>query len=346
MRGLAATVLTALVMTLSTTTAARPVEFGIHTPPENATWEDLVATWQEAEHLGFQSAWVYDHFIPIIGDKDGPVLEGWTALAALAAKTEKIRIGVLVTGNTYRNPAVLAKMATTVDHISNGRLELGIGAGWFEYEHTAYGIPFYTAKERAERFAEAMQVINLLWTADHPTFDGKFYDLRQAPFFPKPVQRPHPPIVIGGKGKKWIMPTVARYADEWNVPIGVTPESVKGRIELMKKECERIGRSPCVGRVSALMPLVSITNIPLAGAATRLAARLLVEKRIARALLAGSPDEIKDWIRQYVDAGVTRVILNLRPPYDRELMRRFAREIMPAFRPGAAEAKPAEKSGK
>ena len=331
MRALVATIVAILVLVRSGA-AERPVEFGIQTPPET-TWEDLLATWQEAELRGFESAWVYDHFIPIFGDKDGPALEGWTALAALAAKTEKIRIGVLVTGNTYRHPAVLAKMATTVDHISKGRLEFGIGAGWFEYEHKAYGIPFYTDQERAERFAEAMEVVKLLWTADHPSFDGKFYNLHQAPFVPKPVQKPHPPIVIGGKGKKWIMPTVARYADEWNVPVGVKPEAVKARMELMKKECERIGRSPCVQRVSALMPLINITNVPLAGAATRLGARLLVERRIADALLAGSPDDIKKWIQGYVDVGVTRVILSLRPPFDRDLMRRFAEEVMPAFRP-------------
>jgi F420-dependent oxidoreductase-like protein len=322
---------------------APAVEFGIQTAPENVSWSDLVSTWQEAERLGFESAWVYDHFMPLFGDKDGPVLEGWTALAGLAAKTERIRIGVLVTGNTYRNPAVLAKIATTVDHISNGRLEFGMGAGWFENEHTAYGIPFYTAKERADRFAEAMEVIRLLWTADHPSLDGKFYDLRAAPFSPKPLQKPHPPIVIGGKGKKWIMPTVARYADEWNVPIGVKPAEVKQRLEYLKQECARIGRSPCVTRVSALMPLVSMTSIPLAGAATRLGARVLVDKRIADSLLVGSPDQIKEWIRGYADAGVTRVILNLRPPFDHALMRRVAEEIMPAFR---AAAKPAEAPAK
>ncbi|MGH7818982.1 MAG: TIGR03560 family F420-dependent LLM class oxidoreductase, partial [Candidatus Binatia bacterium] len=203
--------------------AERRIEFGIQTPPEGTTWQELLETWQEAERLGYESAWVYDHFAPIIGDHDGPVLEGWTLLAALAAKTEKIRIGVLVTGNTYRNPAVLAKMATTVDHVSGGRLEFGIGAAWAEFEHTAYGIPFYTAKERAERLGEALEVIKRLWTQEHATFDGKYYDLREAPFAPKNVQKPHPPIVIGGKGEKWIMPLVGRYADEWNVPIGVTP---------------------------------------------------------------------------------------------------------------------------
>ena len=327
-----------LAVFVSTAAAGPHVEFGIQTPQENTTWEDLVATWQEAERLGFESAWVYDHFIPIVGDKDGPALEGWTALAALAAKTETIRIGVLVTGNTYRNPAILAKMATTVDHVSNGRLELGIGAAWEKFEHDAYGIPFHTAKERADRLGEALRVIRALWTEEQPSFVGEYYTLRKAPFAPAPVQKPHPPIVIGGKGKKWIMPLVARYADEWNVPLGVEPEGVRERMEIVRRECDRAGRSPCVERISAFLPLVNITNVPFAGPVTRLGARLLVEERIARSILAGSADDIAERIQQYVEAGATRVILSIRPPYDRDLIRRFAEEVMPRFRPAATGA--------
>ena len=280
---LGAIVLGTVIATASPATAG--VAFGIHTPQENATFEQLVAAWQEAERLGFDQAWAYDHFAPLMGSKDGPVLEGWTLLAALARETQRIRIGLLVTGNTYRNPAVLAKMATTVDHVSDGRLNFGIGAAWEEYEHTAYGVPFFDARERAERLGEALEVITLLWRGGHPTFQGKYYSLFEAPMSPQPVQRPHPPIVIGGQGPKWIMPLVAKYADEWNVPVGLTPDDVRTRIAEMRAECARIGRSPCVERVSVLLPLISITGVPLAGPATRLAARALVEKRIASSLL-------------------------------------------------------------
>jgi F420-dependent oxidoreductase-like protein len=327
---LGAIVLGTVIATASPATAG--VAFGMHTPQENATFEQLVAAWQEAERLGFDQAWAYDHFAPLFGSKDGPVLEGWTLLAALARETQRIRIGLLVTGNTYRNPAVLAKMATTVDHVSNGRLNFGIGAAWEGYEHTAYGVPFFDARERAERLGEALEVITLLWRGGHPTFKGKYYSLFEAPMSPQPVQRPHPPIVIGGQGPKWIMPLVAKYADEWNVPIGLTPDDVRTRIAEMRAECARIGRSPCVERVSVFLPLISITGVPLAGPATRLAARALVEKRIASSLLVGSASEIRDRLRRYIDAGATGIIVSLRPPFSPELMREFAAEVMPAFR--------------
>jgi len=308
------------------------IKFGIQTGQEGVTWNDVLGAWKEAEALGYDSAWVFDHFMPVSTDKDGPALEGWTLLGALATQTSKIRIGALVTGNTYRNPALLAKMATTVDHISNGRLNLGIGAAWFAPDHEAYGFPFYSAQERAERLGEALEVITKLWTVDHPSFTGKYYLLSNAPFAPAPIQKPHPPIVIGGKGKKLIMPLVARYADGWNVPVGVSPAGVKRRLDFIHQECQRIGRTPCDIEVSVFLPLISISKIPLAGPATRLAARALVPSKVARQLLAGSPSAIKEQIQQYVDVGVTHVILYLRPPFSHDLMRTFASEVMPAFR--------------
>jgi F420-dependent oxidoreductase-like protein len=311
---------------------ARRVRFGVQTPQQDTTWDDLLLTIKEAERLGFDSGWVYDHFAPIWGNTNGPALEGWTLLAALASETERIRLGVLVTGNTYRNPALLAKMATTVDHISRGRLILGIGAGWFEAEHRAYGFHFSTAKERAERLAEALQVIKKLWTQDHPSFAGKYYSLKDAFFAPRPVQTPHPPIVIGGQGKKWIVPLVGRYGDGWNAVTGVGPDGVRERIDIIRRTCREVGREPCPTDVSVLLPLLAITNVPLAGPAVRLGARAVVKKEVASAILVGSSGAIEDEIQRYVEAGANEIILSLRPPFNRDLLRRFASEVMPAFR--------------
>lgn len=336
---LAGLVLAALLGANSLRAADEPkpirLRFGIQTPNQDTTWEDVLATWKEAESLGFDSAWLYDHFAPIFGNFDGPVLEGWTTLAALAAETSRMRIGILVTGNTYRNPALLAKMATTVDHLSHGRLNLGIGAGWFEREHVAYGFRFGTAKERAERLEEALQVITKLWSEEHPTFSGTYYRLEKAPFAPGNVQKPRPPIVIGGQGKQWIVPLVARYADAWNALPQIDPDGIRERRRIIEAECARIGRVPCPAEVSVMLPLVAITRIPLAGPVVRLGARAVVDKETARSILADSPDAIAERITAYADAGVTEVILSLRPPFDRDLLRRFAGEVMPRFRGGS-----------
>jgi F420-dependent oxidoreductase-like protein len=328
--------LVVLTLLLSTAEAAEPpptphLRFGIQTPNQQVSWDDILSTWKEAEALGFDSAWVYDHLVPIFGSQDAPCLEGWTALAALAASTNRLRVGVLVTGNTYRNPALLAKMATTVDQVSHGRLVLGIGAGWFERDHTAYGFPFGTPHERARKLEEALQVITRLWSQDHPSFSGKYYALDHAPFAPPNVQKPHPPIVIGGQGKEWIVPLVARYADGWNAVVGVTPDGIRERRAIIEEECHRIGRTPCPSAVSVLLPLVTITDIPLAGPVVRLGARVVAGKRVADTVLADSPATIRDRLREYAQAGVDEVILSLRPPFDQALLRRFAQEIMPAF---------------
>lgn len=316
--------------------ARAPVRFGVQVAPEDTTYEAVVEVARLVEQLGYDTFWLNDHFAPVLGDKKRPHFESWTLLTALATQTQRIRLGILVSGNTYRHPAVLAKMATTVDHISKGRLELGLGAGWEEFEHRAYGIPFYTAKERAERLGEALAVITDLWDGTEPSrFDGTYYDLHDAPFLPRPVQQPRPPIVVGGQGEKWIMPLVARYADEWNVPIGITPEGVKQRLDGIRADCAKMGRTPCVRQVSVFLPLANITDIPLAGAATRLGARVLVDERAAVSVLAGSADEIKERIRSYLDVGATSVIITTRPSINHELMKRFASEIMPAFRPAS-----------
>jgi len=308
-----------------------PVECGLFFPQVATDFGGLVERARACEDGGWHSLWLADHMWAR-GLRDVDHLEIWTALAALAMRTTRLRLGSLVVCNSYRNPALLAKMATTVDQVSHGRLALGIGAGWFEHDHTAYGFAFGTPHDRARKLGEALQVITKLWSEDHPTFQGKYYRLDHAPFAPRNVQKPHPPIIVGGQGKDWIVPLVARYADGWNAVSGVTPDGIRERRRIIEDECKRIGRTPCPSYVSVLLPLVAITNVPLAGPVVRFGARAVVKKEVAQSILADSPTAIQQRIREYVDAGATEIILSLRPPFDRALLRRFAQDIMPAFK--------------
>lgn len=223
---------------------AHQLSWGIKTAQQHTTWEGIVDVWQEAEAIPvFEHAWLYDHFAPINGDVGGPCLEGWTALAALAALTERLRLGLMVTGNTYRHPAVLAKIAATLDVISNGRLDFGIGAGWNEYEHESMGIPLYKPGERIRRFGEACEVFRRLFTEPVVDFDGRYYQLKEARSEPKPVQKPYPPFVIGGGGEKLTLRVVATYADIWNYT-GTSVEEFTHKVKVLREHCEAIGRDP------------------------------------------------------------------------------------------------------
>jgi len=220
------------------------MRFAIKTAPMHTTWADMLAVWQAADDIDlFESAWTFDHFYPITGDTDGPCLEGWTMLSAMATATRRIRLGVLVTGITYRHPAVLANMAATLDIISGGRLELGIGAGWNEQESGAYGIPLGTPRERSDRFEEACQVLVGLLSEESTTFEGRYYQLADARNEPKGPQRPHPPICIGGSGEKRTLRTTARYAQHWNF-VGGSPEEFAHKRDVLYAHCEAEGRDP------------------------------------------------------------------------------------------------------
>lgn len=218
---------------------ARRFRFGICTD-QNMTWDKTVERWRLFEKLGFESAWLCDHLIQP-SRPTGPYFEAWTLLAGLAAETSKIRIGILVTSNTFRYPQVVAKMATTIDHISNGRLEIGLGAGWYEPEHTMFGIPFPETKELVSRFKEAVQVVDLMTREDTSSFDGQYYQLRDATSRPGSVQKPRPPLVLGAFGPR-MLKIVAKYADVWNA-FG-TPQEMRERNQMLDGYCHEIGRDP------------------------------------------------------------------------------------------------------
>ena len=218
------------------------MQFAFKTSQQNTSWSDILAVWKEADQIEtFVSGWNFDHFYPIVGDSAGPCLEGWMTLAALAQATSRLRLGTLVTGIHYRHPAVLANMAATLDVMSGGRLELGIGAGWNEEESGAYGIPLGTPRERSDRFEEACQVLISLLSKETTDFAGTYYQLKDARNEPKGPQRPHPPICIGGSGEKRTLRTVARYAQHWNF-VGGTPEEFARKRDVLFEHCQAEGR--------------------------------------------------------------------------------------------------------
>ncbi|MGV0788102.1 LLM class F420-dependent oxidoreductase [Mycolicibacterium sp. XJ2] len=227
------------------------MRFAFKTSPQDTTWADLLAVWQAADQIDvFESGWTFDHFYPIFSDSTGPCLEGWVTLTALAQATERLRVGVLVTGIHYRHPAVLANMASALDIVSDGRLELGIGAGWNEEESEAYGIELGSIRERFDRFEEACEVLTNLLSQETTSFDGKFYQLKDARNEPKGPQRPHPPICIGGNGEKRTLRITARYAQHWNF-VGGTPEEFARKRDVLAGHCADIGRDPAEIMLSA-----------------------------------------------------------------------------------------------
>ena len=219
-----------------------PLRFGLKLS-QAATIDTLTTIWGIADDAGFDHCWNMDHFASLGGDDTLDIFEAWTLLAGMAARTSRTRIGCSVTGNTYRHPAVLAKAAVTVDHLSGGRLEFGIGAGWAENEHTMLGLPFGTARDRADWLEEALPIIRSLWTTPRTTFAGKHYQLTDAVAEPKPVQTPHPPIWIGGVGRRRTLRMAAEHAAVWNAP-GGSPEQVAELSEVLDGHCAAIGRDP------------------------------------------------------------------------------------------------------
>ena len=219
-----------------------PLRFGLKLS-QNATIDTLTTIWGIADDSGFDHCWNMDHFASLGGDDTLDIFEAWTLLAGMAARTTRTRVGCSVTGNTYRHPAVLAKAAVTVDHLSGGRLEFGIGAGWAENEHTMLGLPFGTPRDRADWLEEALPIIRSLWTEPRTTFPGKQYLLTEAVAEPKPVQTPQPPIWIGGVGRRRTLRMAAEHAAVWNAP-GGSPAEVAELSAVLDGHCADIGRDP------------------------------------------------------------------------------------------------------
>ena len=310
------------------------IKFGVSIGQERVTWPELREACQVIEDIGFDSIWTHDHFIPSDqGLSEGPCLEGWTLLSAMAVMTREIRIGCMVSGNTYRHPAVLAKMAATVDIISGGRLNFGIGAGWFELEHAAYGIPFYTVGERISRLEEAVQIVRLLWDSDGPVdFQGEYYTLKDAPFDPKPLQNPHPPILIGGGGEKRTLRISAEWADAVNI-LG-KPEVTGHKLRVLEQHCKDVGRDPNEIEKTVQARLIPpdqmapwnqyIDNLRKTNPAGA--------EDMARMTVEGTEQSLMDFTRTQVDLGMDHIMFSMRSPYPFDILNTFSQQVMPEFR--------------
>lgn len=256
------------------------------TRPQHSEWQPIVDFWKEGDRIElYDAGWTFDHLDPIFSERPGPVFEGWAMLAALSGVVHRLRLGILVTGNTYRHPAVLANTAATLDVASGGRLELGLGTGWVEAEHIAYDIPLPPWKERFDRLEETCEILHLLFTQEVTDFTGPFHTITRARALPKPIQRPHPPITIGGTGEKRTLRIAALWADQWNLPSG-DPDTLRHKVAVLHRHCADIGRDPAQIEVSV------------------------------KAKADGDPGEFADLVGRYREAGAQHIIAMFEAPFD------------------------------
>jgi len=318
---------------------SKTIKFGIQTPQEGFRYEVLRDVWLRCEKLGFTSAWLYDHMQPIFIRTTSfkePLLEAWTTLSALAAVTSRLRVGVLVTCNPFRFPSVLAKMASTLDNISGGRLEFGIGCGWFKHEHMAYGIPFSNLASRIQQLREALYIIKKMWTEDISTFNGKYYNIKNAINHPKPVQKPHPPIWIGGKNME-LLKLVAEIADAWNA-LYLSPEEYRQKLQIINQECLRVGRDP-----NKILPslttdvIIAENNDTLYEKIKRFKptnpkekVRKMSMEEFQEKRIIGTPSKCIEKINEYIDAGVRYFILHF-PDLSIKTLQLFSEHVILHF---------------
>ncbi len=303
------------------------MQFGTQLLNYFTTWEETLSAIKVIEAGPWHSLWFSDHFLPPYpgrGLESESALESWSMVTATAAVTNQLRLGILVTGNTYRNPALLAKMAATVDQISNGRLILGVGAGWFQQEHEAFGWEFPGVKERCDRLEEAVELIKMLFTADGPiNYDGQYYKLKNAYFSPSCTQKPHLPIMVGGNGEKRTLRTLARFGDIANIDINLpgSPELFRHKLEVIERHCEEFGRDSSEIKKTMVIPLRIEKDEKEAEQ---------LRKRRGKWFLYGTVPFINDRIQQYIDAGAEEIIFSgvVSKP---ELFEQIKEEILSVF---------------
>ncbi len=277
------------------------LRFGFKTSQQHASWESILAVWQEAEDIpAFTHGWLFDHVNPVDNDEGiGDCFEAWTMLSALAASTKRLRLGLLTACNTYRDPALHAQMAATVDVISGGRIDFGDGAGWNEFEHRSRNIELPPPGKRLRMLEEAIEITKAMWTQETVDYDGKYYQLYGARMSPKPVQKPGPPILIGGSGEQLTLKIVAKHADIWNF-VGGDLETFNHKVDVLKRHCDDVGRD--------------FNEIELSA---------------QRKLDFNDVDASVRELQEFVDAGVTHMVLSLPQPFEVGVLTHAAEQIIP-----------------
>ncbi|MAQ57740.1 MAG: hypothetical protein CL718_00575 [Chloroflexi bacterium] len=313
------------------------MKFGASVSSYTTSWDEISGAIGTMESGRWESIWFPDHFIPPAawkGAEDQPIFESWSLLAAVAGMTTKLRMGHMVSGNTYRNPGLVAKMATTIDQISQGRFILSVGAAWFKREHEAYGWDFPSLGERSNRFEEACQLIHELFTATGPVdFNGKYYTLDKAPLSPAAVQNPHIPIMIGGMGEKRTLRTLAKYGDIWNLDGfavgkeenerygGMSLQLYKHKVGVIEKHCEDVGRDPSEIKYTISMPIKLSENTD--------ETELFIDQ-VGSGTVAGTADYIIHRVGEFIEAGVDEIMFSPRPS-NSESLQRLDEEVLSAF---------------
>ena len=310
------------------------IRFGVHSGPQNTSFDDYRELWLRCEELGYDWVSDFDHFLPIYSDPAGPQFEGLTLLSAMAAHTGRVRCGMLVLGVTYRHPAVVANIAATIDHVSGGRLEMGMGAAWFELEHDQYGIPFPPIGVRMDMLDEACRIIRSLWTNETTTFVGKHYRLEDARLEPKPLQE-RLPLVIGGSGERRTLRIVAEHGDIWNTFYGDL-DHYRHLLEVLARHCADVGRNPADVRKSLTFRAILDEDERAAQERVREIYGGPPPERLRNMMVVGTPEQCVERLRRYAGLGLGDFLLGSLAPVDWQTVELVAGSVAPALKAAVA----------
>lgn len=309
----------------------RPIRFGLALAQVNSSWDEVLEFARAAERLGFDSLWAIDHFVGV-PEASVPIFEGWTTMAALATATEKIGLGHQVLCVGFRHPPLLAKMAATLDHASNGRFTLGLGAGWHEDEFKSYGLSFPSIGTRLNQLDEALAIIKKLWTEEPVSYFGEQFHVEDAYARPRPLQEPHPPILVGGSGEKVLLKIVAEHADIWN-NMGWAQSHLRHKIEVLHRHCDSFKRDPAEIEISQqLLAAIGETETEAKVAKERVCAELPFLSGGDDLIIAGRPEQCIERVQRTIDMGATTLLLSFGRRPSVETLELFATEVMSRFR--------------